>query len=190
MKTVAALYETFRSAPALARIAAGSLLIAGAPLLGCADSTPPAQAPLRPVATATPPPPPQAPAPVRPVNVSNDLRALCNLPTPKEAPKFDFDASDLTATDREVLQGLAKCMTDGPLKGKAVRLVGHADPRGETEYNMALGAKRADGVKSFLSGLGVAETRLHQTSRGELDAKGTDEETWLMDRRVDIEPAP
>ena len=122
-------------------------------------------------------------------HVANDLRALCNLPTPKEAPKFDFDASDLTATDREVLQGLAKCMTDGPMKGKSVRLVGHADPRGETEYNMALGAKRADGVKSFLSGLGVAETRLHQTSRGELDAKGTDEESWLMDRRVDIEAA-
>ena len=185
MKTVAALYKTFRSFPALASFAAGSLLAAGA--VGCAESTPPAQAPLRPVATATPAPPPAAPAPTRPVNVSSDLRALCNLPTPKDAPKFDFDASDLTPTDREMLQGLAKCMTDGPLKGKDVRLVGHADPRGESEYNMALGAKRSAGVKDFLSGLGVAETRLQQTSRGELDAKGTDEDSWLLDRRVDIE---
>jgi peptidoglycan-associated lipoprotein len=121
------------------------------------------------------------------VNVSNDLRALCNLPEAKDAPKFDFDGADLSAGDREVLRGLAKCMTDGALKGKGVRLVGHADPRGEAEYNMTLGANRAAGVKGFLSSLGVAESRLLETSRGELDAKGTDEESWMLDRRVDIE---
>lgn len=175
------------SAPRLYGCAVCTLLTALA--FGCADATPPAKAPLAPVATATPTPPPATPPVVRPVNVSNDLRALCKLPEPKESPKFDFDATDLTPADREILGGLAKCMTDGPLKGKAVKLVGHADPRGESEYNMSLGAKRASGVKDFLSSLGVADSRLQETSRGELDATGTDEDGYRLDRRVDIELA-
>lgn len=165
-----------------------ALLVVATSTLACGGETPPAQAPPRPVVAATPPAPPPPTLAKRPVNVSDDIRAICNLPTPKEAPKFDFDGADLSPTDREVLQGLAKCMTDGALKGKSVRLVGHADPRGEPEYNMALGAKRASGVKDFLSGLGVGAGQLQETTRGELDAKGTDEESWLLDRRVDIEP--
>jgi peptidoglycan-associated lipoprotein len=149
-----------------------------------------------------PPPPPKAPPPPpaptttqstapsqvkRPVNVSDEIRGLCNLPEPKEAPKFEFDTADISGDDRTILQSLAKCMTDGPLKGKSVRLIGRADPRGEQEYNMALGAKRASNVKQYMTSLGITDNRMMQTSRGELDAKGTDEDTWRLDRRVDIE---
>lgn len=126
----------------------------------------------------------------RPVNVSDEIRGICGLPEPKEAPKFDFDSPDVTGDDRTILEGIAKCMTSGPLQGKSVRLVGRADARGEQEYNMALGAKRAGNVRQFLTSLGVPDARLKQTSRGELDAKGTDEETYRLDRRVDIELQP
>lgn len=153
--------------------------------IGCGGDVPPPKAPPpAPVAQSTP-------APVthvkRPVNVSDEIRTICGLPEPKEAPKFDFDTADITGEDRTVLEGVAKCMTTGPLQGKSVRLVGRADPRGESEYNMALGAKRSGNAKTFLTSLGVAENRLQQTSRGELDAKGTDEESYRLDRRVDIE---
>lgn len=156
--------------------------------LGCGGETPPAQSPPpAPVASAPPPPPSQPSQVKRPVNVSDEVRKMCGLPEPKEAPKFDFDTADVTGEDRTILEGIAKCMTSGPLQGKSLRLVGRADPRGESEYNMALGAKRSSNVKQFLTSLGVAENRLMQTSRGELDAKGTDEDSYRLDRRVDVE---
>ena len=122
------------------------------------------------------------------VNVDDDIIKACNLKFEniEDAPKFDFNSEELTQGEKNVLEAIAKCLTNGPLKGKAVDLVGRADPRGETEYNMTLGAKRARSVHSFLGGLGVPGDKLHDTSRGELDAKGTDEEGWRKDRRVDV----
>jgi peptidoglycan-associated lipoprotein len=122
------------------------------------------------------------------VNVDADIIKACNLKFEniEDAPKFDYDQETLTPGEKSVLEAIAKCLTTGALKGRAVDLVGRADPRGETEYNMTLGAKRARSVHSFLGGLGVQGEKLHDTSRGELDAKGTDEEGWRKDRRVDV----
>jgi peptidoglycan-associated lipoprotein len=69
---------------------------------------------------------------------------------------------------------------------KAVWVVGHADPRGSDEYNLALGGSRADGVRIFLLNRGLRGQQMATTSRGEMDAKGTDEASWVADRRVDI----
>ena len=102
------------------------------------------------------------------------------------APKFDFDDAELLPEDRDVLEQVAKCVTTGPLKGRKLALVGRADPRGDTEYNMVLGSHRAHAVNAYLSGLGVDQKRLRDTSRGELDATGTDEGGFRLDRRVDI----
>jgi peptidoglycan-associated lipoprotein len=122
------------------------------------------------------------------VNVDDDIIKACNLKFEniEDAPKFDYDSESLTQGEKNVLEAIAKCLTVGPLKGKAVDLVGRADPRGETEYNMTLGAKRARSVHTFLGGLGVPADKLRDTSRGELDAKGTDEDGWRKDRRVDV----
>lgn len=122
------------------------------------------------------------------INVSDELAKKCNLRFGdiEQAPKFGFDSTDLASQDREVLGEIAKCLTTGPLAGRKVKLVGHADPRGTTDYNMALGARRANGVATYLKGLGVGPERLTETSRGELDASGSDEATWQRDRRVDI----
>lgn len=122
------------------------------------------------------------------VNVDSDIVKACNLKFENldDAPKFDYNSDELTPGEKQVLEAIAKCLTTGPLKGRAVDLVGRADPRGESEYNMTLGAKRARQVHNFLGGLGVPNDKLKDTSRGELDATGKDEEGWRKDRRVDV----
>jgi len=122
------------------------------------------------------------------VQVDDEIMRLCaiHIGDVDRAPKFDFDDAELLPEDKDVLEQVAKCVTSGPLKGRKVALVGRADPRGDTEYNMILGEFRADNVSTFLSNLGVNPTQMVNTSRGELDAEGTDEESWRRDRRVDI----
>jgi peptidoglycan-associated lipoprotein len=122
------------------------------------------------------------------VNVSDELAKVCNitLGNVSRAPKFDFDEAALLPEDRDILEQVAKCVTTGPLKGRGLSLVGRADPRGETEYNLVLGTHRAECVRDYLFHLGVAEKAIAETSRGEFDAEGKDEDGWRRDRRVDV----
>lgn len=152
------------------------------------DQKPAATPALQPTAEPTPVTSAPAEKEKMAVNVDDAILKACNLKfsNVEEAPKFDFDSEQLTESEKAVLEQVAKCLTTGPLKGRAVDLVGRADPRGETEYNMTLGAKRARAAHTFLSSLGVANDKLFDTSRGELDASGTDEGGWKRDRRVDI----
>jgi peptidoglycan-associated lipoprotein len=164
---------------------------------GCSHSKPPvaAPSPAPPPATAsTPEPvaPPPAPVAVSPnLSVAGDLARQCALrfnSTP-QAPKFDFDRFELLPEDRDVLDQVATCLTSGPLHGRTVQLVGRADPRGTEEYNLGLGAHRASSVREYLQHLGVSSDQLSQTSRGALDATGTNEAGWHDDRRVDLKLA-
>ena len=122
------------------------------------------------------------------VHLSDDIMKSCKIDfnSVANAPKFDTDETALLPQDRTVLQQVATCLTTGPLKGRQVTLVGRADPRGETEYNMTLGEHRADAAKNYLANLGVDKTKMGETSRGKLDATGTDAAGWERDRRVDI----
>lgn len=122
------------------------------------------------------------------IGLSDEIIRLCkmDLRDRMAAPKYGFDQSDLQPGDRATLGKVAECLTTGALKGRSILLVGRADARGETGYNMVLGAQRAGGVADYLAHLGVARTRLDVTSRGELDAMGTNEAGWAADRRVDI----
>lgn len=122
------------------------------------------------------------------VAVADDIVKACKiqLSNVERAPKFDFDDADLLPEDRDVLEQIARCVTTGPLKGRALDLVGRCDPRGELEYNMVLGDYRAESVHDYLARLGVAPTAMARTTRGDLDAEGKDEEGWQRDRRVDI----
>ncbi len=101
-----------------------------------------------------------------------------NLDNVDSAPKFDFDRSALVAQDNAVLSQIANCVTSGPLAGRALDLVGRADPRGTAEYNMAFGGRWASSVRDYLSGLGVDGSKLSLSSRGELDSTGTEESGW------------
>jgi peptidoglycan-associated lipoprotein len=166
----------------IAHVATGVLaLVSLASLAGCAHAPPPA--PVVTTAAVTP----------RGVELSTDIRRLCKIDDVDRTPKFDFDSADLSTNDRYVLVQVARCLTSGPLRGRAVVLTGRADPRGEAEYNMALGDSRAAQVDQYLKHLGVDPMQMTATSRGELDATGTDEVTWKRDRRVDLRlavPAP
>jgi peptidoglycan-associated lipoprotein len=149
-----------------------------------------------PTAAAAPEPTPEAPPPsvdkdtkVSPgIALSGDLAAMCNIKTPQSAnPKFDFDKDELTSEDRAVLDQLASCLTSGAAKGKAVALIGRADPRGTEEYNLGLGSRRAASVSQYLGRLGVGQPQMSVSTRGALEATGTDESGWRNDRRVDVQ---
>ena len=118
------------------------------------------------------------------INISDEIKKACGI-TDADA-HFAFDSSNIRDQDTRVLGQLATCFSTGPLKGREMRLVGHTDPRGEPEYNMVLGGKRADNVKAFIVQKGLADSKVNTTSRGEMDAQGTDEATWASDRRVDV----
>ena len=177
----------------LAAVVFGAAATLAISAVGCGGDKKPAETVTAPppVATVAPPPTTTA-APLKndkmAVSVDDDIVKACNLKFEniEDAPKFDYDSESLTQGEKNVLEAIAKCLTTGPLKGRTVDLVGRADPRGETEYNMTLGAKRARSVHSFLGGLGVPGDKLRDTSRGELDAIGKDEEGWRKDRRVDV----
>jgi peptidoglycan-associated lipoprotein len=110
------------------------------------------------------------------------VKACGNIPN----AHFAFDSSSIQSDAASSLEALARCFSSGPLAGKGMRLVGHADARGETEYNFGLGQKRAGSVTSFLSKKGVQPSRMETSSKGELAATGTDEEGWARDRRVEV----
>jgi peptidoglycan-associated lipoprotein len=133
----------------------------------------------------------QADLPVSPgLAISPDIAAACGIKAPSATtPKFDYDKDDLTTDDRAVLDQLATCLISGALKGKAVALIGRADPRGTEEYNLGLGSRRAHSVSQYLGRLGVGDPQLAVTTRGSIDATGTDEAGWKQDRRVDIQLA-
>ncbi|MDI6776657.1 MAG: peptidoglycan-associated lipoprotein Pal [Syntrophales bacterium] len=111
------------------------------------------------------------------------------VPTAKEEFKledihFDFDKFNLKPEVRKILEQ----HTDWLLKHENCSLVieGHCDERGTTEYNLALGERRAAAAAKYLTDLGIDETRIETISYGEerpLDP-GHNEEAWAKNRRA------
>ena len=99
---------------------------------------------------------------------------------------FTFDSAKIEGPAGTTLQAVASCFSTGPLEGKDLLLVGHADARGGAMHNLGLGQERASSVGTFLRNNGVEESRVKTRSRGEADAAGNDAEGWAGDRRVDI----
>jgi peptidoglycan-associated lipoprotein len=121
------------------------------------------------------------------ISISAEIRAACGIRA--EDAYFAFDSAVIASTDVAPLDAVARCFTSGPLAGRSIRLVGHADARGPFEYNMALGLHRADSVEVYLDGRGLLRSRVTVTSRGAMDATGQDEGGWALDRRVDVQLA-
>jgi len=96
---------------------------------------------------------------------------------------FDFDKYDLHPEDRAILDKHAKWLMDNP--SSSVRIEGNCDERGTSEYNMALGDRRALSAKKYLVDLGVSEGGISTISYGKekpLDP-GHNEEAWAKNRR-------
>jgi peptidoglycan-associated lipoprotein len=167
------------------------LLVSIGTATACGGDDPPPETP------AAPPPSAEEPAPAPQavsvksdegtsgtLNISPDIRSACGITDPEAF--FAFNSSIVRRGDAPVLDKLAQCFTTGPLAGRKMRLVGHADPRGEDSYNLALGERRASGVKKYLVNAGLGDGQSDVTSRGEMDATGADETGWGKDRRVDV----
>jgi peptidoglycan-associated lipoprotein len=146
-------------------------------------AAPIAQAPLAaPIATVNPKPDDDATRGT--IAVSYDIRKSCGM-TDDDA-HFAFDSAHVVDLDKKMLRTLADCFVSGPLKGRQMSLVGHADPRGSEDYNLALAGRRADNVKTIIVAENMSDARISTTSRGALDATGTEEVSWAADRRVDV----
>jgi peptidoglycan-associated lipoprotein len=123
-----------------------------------------------------------APAPVVEVDPLNDPNNILST----RSVHYPFDVSVVQDADKPVVQAHAKYLSEhADIK---VRLEGNADERGSNEYNLALGQRRADGVKKMLMLGGAKAGQLESVSYGEEKpmASGHNEASWAQNRRTDI----
>ena len=121
------------------------------------------------------------------IHVSDDIRQACNLADTEAY--FDFDSARIRTTEDVALKKIVDCFVSGPLAGREMVLVGHADPRGDDEYNLALGGRRSDAVAKEFVARNLKRRQISTSSRGEMEATGTNEAGWSKDRRVDVQLA-
>lgn len=157
-------------------------------VIGCAKEAPPPEVP-EPVATQTSKANAESgagqksPDTMSAVKIDDRILKACgDIPT----ARFSFDSAEISADAQNALDAVARCFISGPLKGKGLKLIGHADARGETEYNLGLGQKRAGSVGEFLAKKGLSSDRIATSSKGEFEAVGIDEDGWARDRKVEV----
>jgi peptidoglycan-associated lipoprotein len=104
----------------------------------------------------------------------------------KRSIYYDFDQYDIKDEYKPMIEAHAAYLRDHP--GVKVLIQGNTDERGSREYNVALGQRRADGVKKLLLLLGAKEEQVEAVSLGEEKpkAQGTGEEAYAQNRRCDI----
>jgi peptidoglycan-associated lipoprotein len=144
------------------------------------------QPPPPPPAPKPQPPPPPAPKPQPPTEAELFARMSLeevNAKKPLETVLFDYDKADLSELARTSLQKNADWMRKWT--ATKVTVEGHADSRGTSEYNLALGERRAAAVRDYLVSLGVSAERIAIVSKGEEEPTCRDEtETcWSLNRR-------
>jgi len=147
---------------------------------------PPATAPAPPPPPPPPPPPAPAPAP-RPLSEEEIFArksvAQLNDEKPLDDVFFDLDKSSFREDAKPALQKDADWMKKWTTTQVSVE--GHCDSRVSAEYNLALGSRRANAVKEYLTNLGVAAGRLTVVSKGKeqpVCAEQT-EPCWQQNRR-------
>jgi len=155
-------------------------LAAVALLVGCAHAQPPAEPAAQQAAKPAPPPAPAA----KPVEAARK-------PAPTMSPAsiyFDFDESLLKPGARTALDEFYDTVQKRP--DLHVRIEGNCDERGTTEYNLALGQRRANAAKTYLEKLGLDASRIRTISNGKEKprAPGHDEDSWRENRRDDLLP--
>jgi peptidoglycan-associated lipoprotein len=97
---------------------------------------------------------------------------------------FDSDSTELTAQSRATLNKQSQWLSQYP--NYQFTIEGHADERGTREYNIALGARRAQTVREYLIARGVAANRMHTISYGKERpvAVCNDISCWSQNRRA------
>jgi peptidoglycan-associated lipoprotein len=97
---------------------------------------------------------------------------------------FDTDRSNIDDVDAAALRTQAEWLTQYP--NKRATIEGHADERGTRDYNLALGERRANAAKNYLSSLGIDASRINVVSYGEERpaAVSSNEAAWAQNRRA------
>jgi peptidoglycan-associated lipoprotein len=145
----------------------------------------PSTVPARPPAP-TPPPPAAAPAPA-PLSEEELFRRKSldelNAEHPLADVFFDYDQNVLRDDAKQALQKDAAWLQKWPQT--VVLVSGHCDERGSEEYNLALGGRRADVVKEYLTSLGIAANRIQTRSVGKESpfCTASEESCWSQNRR-------
>ncbi len=100
---------------------------------------------------------------------------------------FEYDADELRDDARASLDAKIAILNANP--GLRIRVAGHCDERGSDEYNIALGRRRAEAAKRYLTDRGIDASRIETSSFGrERPAvQGTTEESWSRNRRDEFE---
>ena len=149
---------------------------------------PPAAAPAPPPPPPPPPPAPRpapaAPAPLTEEQIfSQKTVDQLNAERPLDDVYFDLDKSEVRTDARPALQKDADWLKKWA--SVQIALEGHCDSRGSSEYNLALGTRRANAVKDYLVSLGVPAGRVNVVSKGKEQPFCNDENEacWQQNRR-------
>lgn len=159
-----------RSLAAVLPILSLTLLLAGCPKRPAmtAATAPP---PIPPAAVA--PPTPAAPAPIAPAPVAPPTAAPAPAPAPPKEYRandalkpiyFAFDKAEIRPADAKILDGSAAYLKANP--NQLVLIEGHCDERGTSEYNLALGERRAKAAANYLVANGIEAGRITTISYG------------------------
>ena len=105
---------------------------------------------------------------------------------PKRSVYFPFDVDAIQDGDKPIIQAHGAYLNEHP--ERKARTEGNADERGSSEYNLALGQRRANNTKKALVLSGAKSKQIEAISYGEEkpQATGHDEASWAQNRRVDI----
>ncbi len=164
------------------------LLAASSLALGACKKKTPAAVPPTPQAapvepTRTPPPPP--------ATVDNSAEMAAKVAAARasllETIYFEYDADDLRDDARATLDAKIRVLNANPQV--RVRIAGHCDDRGSDEYNIALGRRRAETAKRYLTDRGIDASRIETVTFGrERPAvMGSGEDAWSKNRRDEFE---
>jgi peptidoglycan-associated lipoprotein len=165
-----------------------SLAMLCAVLAACSSTaTKPAEAPqpVKPAEAA--PPPPATPAPVVQPGESEAAKLeRLSRELMQKSVYFDYDKYDVKSEFQSMLASQAAFAKQAA--NDSITLQGNADERGSSEYNLALGQKRAEAVRKALVILGVPESRIEAVSFGKEKPRATchEERCWQENRRVDF----
>src|SRR5450830_824174 len=135
-------------------------------------------------------PPPPGVTTVTPVSpnadqVPNVLKDPNNILS-KRSLYYDYDKYDVKDEDKPLLQAHARYLAQN--RNARMLIQGNCDERGSREYNIALGQKRADGVKKMLLLMGAQESQIESVSLGEEKPRCTEstEACYSQNRRSDM----
>lgn len=138
-----------------------------------------------------PAPPTRAETPPAPPKPDNSAEVAARIAAARgtvlKTIYFEYDADELRDDAKAILDAKIAVLAANPQL--RVRVSGHCDDRGSDEYNIALGRRRSEAAKRYLTDHGVDASRIETTTFGrERPAvQGSGEETWSQNRRDEFE---